>query len=416
MRLRVDGRNLLDRLDTLAAIGGLPDGGVTRVAYSPLEVRARDLVGGWLHQSGFSSTIDPAGNLIARLPGTDGIPGTLAMGSHLDTVVRAGTLDGVYGVLGAVAVADALRREQRRLRHDLTVIAFCNEEGSRGTPGLAGSQAIAGKLTDEDLVRPDDEGVPLAERIRSVGGRPDALADAAWPPGVLAGYLELHIEQGPVLWTEGKQIGVVSGITGKANVDLVISGTANHAGTTPMDAREDAALAAADLVLGVERLASDGLVRVATTGTVQVSPGVRNVVGGEALVGVDLRDLEDTQMKRALDTLAAAAREVARRRRVRVELKHLPFSPAARCDERLATCIASATDQLGLSRVDLPSGAGHDAQMMAELGPIGMIFVPSVEGISHAPAEHTAPDDLVAGANVLLHALLKADDAVAGDR
>lgn len=411
MELRIDGRCLLDRLDTLAAIS-LPGTGVTRVAYSPEEERARELVAEWLGKSGFTTGVDPAGNLIARLPGSGSATGTLAVGSHLDTVVQAGPLDGVYGVVAAVAAADALHGRGLRLRHDLTVIAFSNEEGGRGTPGLAGSQAIAGRLTEADLARPDDEGVPLADRITAVGGSPDRLADAAWRHGDLAGYLELHIEQGPVLQARGVRIGVVTGVTGRANVDVVINGMANHAGTTPMEARKDAVLAAADLVLAVERLARDGQVRVATTGVVQVAPGVRNVVAGEALVGVDLRDIDDEKIRQALAALADAGREVAARRGVEVELRHLPFTPAARTDPWLVGCVESAADRLGLSRMGIPSGAGHDAQMMAGLGPMGMIFVPSIDGISHAPQERTEPDDLVAGANVLLHALLAADEAV----
>ncbi|GDY29727.1 Zn-dependent hydrolase [Gandjariella thermophila] len=405
----VDGRRLLDRLDELAAVGATPGGGVTRLAYSPEDVRARELVAGWLADAGLAVTVDPAGNLVGRLPGTGPAAGTLATGSHLDSVVDAGRLDGVYGVVAAVAVAEALRRDGVRLRHDLAVIAFSNEEGARGTPGMVGSQAIAGRLTSDDLARPDDEGVPLADRLAAAGGDPGRIEAAAWPPGEVAGFLELHVEQGPVLRAEGARIGVVTGITGRANADILVRGLANHAGTTPMVARQDAAVAAADLVLAVRRLATDGHVRVATTGLVQVSPGVRNVVPGEALLGVDLRDLDDERITHALDLLDTAAAEIGATRHVSVEVRRGPSVPAVRTDPRLAGCVAGAADRLGLTRIELPSGAGHDAQVMAGLGPIGMIFVPSVDGISHSPRERTDPDDLVAGADVLLHALLAAD-------
>jgi N-carbamoyl-L-amino-acid hydrolase len=396
----------------LAAIGGTPGGGVTRLAYSAEDVRARDLVAGWLADAGMTVTVDPAGNLIGRLDGRRAALGTLATGSHLDSVVDAGRLDGVYGVVAAVGVADALRRNGLRLRHDLAMIAFGNEEGARGTPGMVGSQAIAGRLTDADLARPDDEGVPLAERIAAAGGRPDRIEDAAWPAGELAGYLELHVEQGPVLRAEGARIGVVTGVTGRATAEITVRGLANHAGTTPMGARQDAAVAAADLVLAVRRLATDGSVRVATTGLVRVVPGVRNVVPGEALLGVDLRDLDDDRVNHTLDLLDEAAGAVAAARDVTVDVHRGPAVPAARTDPRLAGCVVAAADRLDLIWLELPSGAGHDAQVMADLGPIGMIFVPSVNGISHSPREHTDPDDLVAGADVLLHALLGADDAV----
>jgi allantoate deiminase len=405
----VDGRRLLDRLDTLAAIGATASGGVTRLAYSAEDVRARDLVGGWLADAGMAVTVDPAGNLIGRLPGTGAAAGILATGSHLDSVVEAGRLDGVYGVVAAVGVADALRRDGARLRHDLAVVAFGNEEGARGTPGMVGSQAIAGRLTHSDLARPDDEGVPLADRLGAAGGDPDRIGEAAWPAGELAGFLELHVEQGPVLYTEGARIGVVTGVTGRANADIAVHGLANHAGTTPMAARRDAAVAAADLVLAVRGLATAGHVRVATTGLVEVTPGVRNVVPGAALLGVDLRDLDDGRIERALALLGAAAREIGAARGVTVEIRPGPSVPAAHTDPRLARCVASAADRLDLARLDLPSGAGHDAQVMAGIGPIGMIFVPSVDGISHSPLERTDPDDLVAGADVLLHTLLAAD-------
>lgn len=403
----VDGRRLLDRLAALARIGGLPGGGVTRLAYSPEDVRARELVAGWMAEAGLQPSVDPAGNLLGRRPG-GGARGLLAIGSHLDSVVEAGPLDGAYGVVAAVEVADALTRAGVRLRHDLVVVAFSNEEGARGTPGMVGSQAIAGLLTDADLAAPDAEGVPLGERIAASGGDPGRIAAAAWREP-LAAFLELHIEQGPVLDAAPAVVGVVTGVTGRANVDVHVTGVANHAGTTPMRARRDALVAAAELVLAVQRLGRDGHVRVATAGQISAAPGVWNVVPGAATLTVDIRDADDARVDRAIELLREAAAGVAARTGTRIEVRRGPSVPAVPTDPRLAGAVAAAADALGLPRLNLPSGAGHDAQVMARLGPVGMAFVPSVAGVSHSPRERTRPEHLVAGANVLLNALLTAD-------
>jgi N-carbamoyl-L-amino-acid hydrolase len=382
---------------------------VTRLAYSPLDVAARELVADWMAGAGLRPTVDPAGNLIGRRPGTAGLPGALACGSHLDTVVEAGPLDGAYGVVAAVEVAAALAAAGVALRHDLAVVAFSNEEGARGTPGMVGSLAITGQLTAAQVVDFDDEGVSLGQRLRAVGGDPERIAEAAWPAGSLAGFLELHIEQGPVLDTAGVPIAAVSGITGRVTVDLTVTGAANHAGTTPMADRRDAAHAAALLILAVRELAGETGVRVATTGTLTLEPGVRNVVAGRARIGVDLRDMADARIATALDRLRAAADRIGRSTGTTVEVRPRSAVPPVPADPRLLACVRAAADERGLARLELPSGAGHDAQVMAALGPVGMVFTPSIGGVSHAPGEATVPAHLVAGAEVLCAALVRAD-------
>jgi N-carbamoyl-L-amino-acid hydrolase len=405
---RVDGVRLLRRLDELAAVTA--DGpGVTRLAYSAHDVAARELVGGWMAQAGLRAEVDAAGNLIGRRRGTSGLPAVLATGSHLDTVVEAGPLDGAYGAVAAVEVAAALHDAGVPLRHDLAVIAFSNEEGARGTPGMVGSLAIAGALSGAQLAEPDDEGISLADRIAAAGGDPAGIAGAAWPPGSLAGFLELHVEQGPVLHRTDTPVAVVSGITGRATLDVTVRGTANHAGTTPMDARRDAAVAAALVVLAVRDLAGPGGVRVATTGALRLDPGVRNVVAGRATVGIDLRDLDDARIAAAIGRLRLGAARIAAQTGTTVDVTARSAVPAVAADPRLAGCVRDAAEHCGLAHVDLPSGAGHDAQLMARLGPVGMVFTPSIDGVSHAPAEATAPEHLVAGADLLCHALLLAD-------
>ena len=406
---RVAGQRLLDRLGRLAAIGADPAGGVTRPAYSPEDVRARELTAGWMAEAGLDVWVDEAGNLFGRLPGSDGFPAALVAGSHLDSVTRGGPLDGPAGVLSALEAAAALRQAGTVLRHDLVVAAFSNEEGARGTPGMVGSKAVAGLLTTDDLARPDAEGVVLADRIRQAGGDPERIGGAAWVPGRMAAFLELHIEQGPVLEAGRARIGVVSAITGQVKVTAVITGEPNHAGTTPMSLRRDAATAAARLVLAVETLAADGHVRVATTGVLTIGPGVGNVIPGEATLGIDLRDGDADCIEAAVKLLDEWAADIARRTGTRIDLRPGPVQRPVATDPGLSACVTRAAESLGAPWLAMPSGAGHDAQIIAAIAPVAMVFVPSVGGVSHAPTEATAPDDLIMGADVVLRALLAAD-------
>jgi N-carbamoyl-L-amino-acid hydrolase len=248
--------------------------------------------------------------------------------------------------------------------------------------------------------------------MADAGGDPRRIADAAWDPADVAGFVELHIEQGPVLETTGCRIGVVTAITGQAKVDVTVTGTANHAGTTPMGCRQDAAVAAAHLVLAVESLAAAGHVHVATTGVLLAKPGVRNVVSGQAVLGIDIRDLDHDRISAAVARLGDTAASVAQRTRTTIALRPGPAVPAVPTAAWLAGCVAEAADALGAPHQELPSGAGHDAQIMARLGPVGMIFVPSLGGVSHSPAEASTPNDLVLGADVLLRTILMADAAL----
>ncbi len=401
---------LLARVEELGAVGRTAAGGVTRLAYSGPDVAGRDLVAGWGRGAGLAVEVDAACNLVGRRRGDGSGLGVLATGSHLDSVVDAGRLDGAYGAVAAFECATALHEAGVVLRHDLAVVGFSNEEGARGTPGMVGSLAIAGHPLDLD--RPDDEGVRLGDRLSAAGGDGDAVASAAWAPGSVAAFLELHIEQGPVLERAAATIGVVEGITARANVELLVTGHPRHAGTTPMDRRRDALAAAARLVLAVEELATSGAVRVATAGRLDVDPGVRNVVPGAATVSVDVRDADETRLELAIVELGHRAADIARRTGCGIELRRGPQVAAVPTDEGLRALIASAAKDRGFATLQLPSGAGHDAQVMAALGPVGMIFVPSKDGVSHAASEGTSPDDLVAGAEVLLHALLATDAAL----
>ena len=405
----IDGARLLARLDALAAIGADPAGGVTRLAFSAIELEAKRQIIAWFGAAGLSAALDAAGNVVARRPGDGSRAGFLATGSHVDSVVSAGPLDGAYGAVAAVELAAALHENGAQLAHDVVFVAFCNEEGARGAPGFTGSLAIAGALDAAMLASCDDEGVSTAERLRGGGGDPDAIASAAWAPGSLAGFVELHVEQGPVLDAAGERLGIVTSCPGRMIIDVEVGGAANHAGTTPMQLRADALTAAAEMALAVESLAADGQVHVATTGLLQVEPGVRNVVPGFARLGIDLRDGDESRLAAAGRLLDRTLGEIADRRGVTVSLNSRQAVTAAGCDPRLQASIAGAVAARGLTARAMPSGAGHDAQIVARIGPVAMIFVPSTDGRSHCPEESTEPADLVLGAEILLDTVLELD-------
>ena len=412
MKPEIDGDRLLARLEALAQIGATASGGVTREAWSPEDLAGRAVVAGWMAEAGLNVTVDAAANLLGRRPGRTGR--WLATGSHLDTVIDAGPYDGAYGVAAAVEVAAALHTAD--LDHGIIVAAFANEEGARGTAGMTGSHACAGRLDATALAQVDDDGATVAERIRAAGGdpKPAAVAAAAWDQRVLDAFIELHVEQGPVLAAAGVPVGVVTGVTGRQLLDLTITGAANHAGTTPMDLRADALAAAAEVVLTVERLPGKGLLRVATTGHIVARPNVRNVIAGQVSLGVDLRDEDAARLDATMVAVDALLAAIAARRRVTIDANWGQRITPVAADPAIVAAARAAASGLGLASLDLPSGAGHDAQILGATGlPIGMVFVPSVAGVSHSPLEHTEPEHLVAGAQVLLATLIEFDRSTA---
>ncbi len=410
--ITLDGARLLDRIDQLSRIGADPRGGVTREAWGDADVEARDLVARWMAASDLHPTVDAAANLIGRSPGRGGR--WLATGSHLDTVVQAGPLDGTYGVLSALEVASSLHDASYHMAHGLLVAAFANEEGARGTSGMTGSYACVGHLEEAPPDEVDDEGVSVAERIRAAGGDPERLREARWTPEDIDAFVELHIEQGPVLHTSGNSVGVVTAITGRQAVDIAITGVANHAGTTPMELRHDALAAAAEVIAAVEALPGPGSVRVATCGHLMVGPNVRNVVPGKVEMGIELRDEDEATLTAGTLRLLAALDGIAERRGVAIDRRLGQMVPPVTSDPRILGAAIDVCERSGTGWELLPSGAGHDAQVIGRLLPIGMIFVPSIGGISHSPLERTDPQHLVAGAEMLLRTLLELDRILDG--
>lgn len=404
--LRVDDARLLRRLDDLGRIGATPGGGVTRPAFSAADRAAVRYVAAEARTAGLDAAVDPAGNLIIHRPRRDRGRPSVVLGSHLDTVIDGGRLDGAYGVVAALEVLQRVHETGLETRHELVAVGFANEEGALYPQPFWGSMAMAGQSLLPDDPR-DVAGRSLREPLRELGGCLERVADAAWPPGSVEAYLELHIEQGPVLEGLGLPIGVVSGIVGRIAFDVRVDGSAGHAGTTPMPGRRDAAVAAAQIVLAVERIAGPGgLCRVATAGRLILRPNATNVVPGSASITVEIRDDCADRLDRAAEALRAELAAVAARSGCAVHATETLRTRPVATDARLRSIVADCAEQLLLDHTSLPSGAGHDAQIMAALAPMAMVFVPSRGGLSHVPEEFTEPADLVAGADVLLRAAL----------
>lgn len=359
--------------------------------------RAQEMVIGWMRDAGMTVRRDNIGNLRARYEGSRRGP-TLLLGSHLDSVRDAGKYDGPLGVLVAIEAVQRLRDHHTRFPFAIEVLAFADEEGLRFGATYLGSRAMAGRLGEDDLRRTDAEGVTMAEAIRRFGGDPARVGDDRWQGERPLGYIEVHIEQGPVLESLSLPVGVVSAIAGQSRFEITVTGEAGHAGTVPMDRRHDALIAASEVVLAVDGLArKDGLM-VATVGKLLVEPGAANVIPGRVVLSLDVRHPIDAVREEASRAMIASARDTAARRGVGVEVRAVSDRAAVACSPGL---IAILLEAAGPSAVQLPSGAGHDAVYMSELTDIGMLFVRCKRGISHHPAESVEVGDVVVAIDVL---------------
>jgi beta-ureidopropionase / N-carbamoyl-L-amino-acid hydrolase len=403
----VNSARLQADLDALAEFRDPDQPGWTRRVFSEPYIRSREWVASKMRDAGLQVERDTAGNLIGTMTGTDG-GRALAAGSHTDTVSGGGRFDGPVGVLGAIEVARCIGESGRRLKHDLRVIDFLGEEPNDFGISCVGSRAIAGGLTADHLALREHDGRSLAEALSACGGIPSKIGEAAWPEGGVKAFVELHIEQGPVLEQAGIPIGVVSGIAGIERVQVTFTGQADHAGTTPMASRHDALCAAADAILAVERLAADGG-GVGTAGRIESLPGALNVVPGHVDLWAEFRHTSARWLETTRRTFAETAIAAGARRGVDVAVKSLSRTEPVVASEVVRAAMAEALSQLGLESVSLPSGAGHDTVQMARLGPVGMLFVPSAGGRSHCPEEWTSPEQLDAGVSALLATLLVLD-------
>jgi N-carbamoyl-L-amino-acid hydrolase len=401
--LRVNGDRLLERLDALAQVGAI-DGGCCRLALTDADRLGRDLVVDWMCELGLAITVDVIGNVMGVRPGrAQGAP--VMTGSHIDTVRTGGRYDGHYGVLAGLEVLRTLDDAGIQTDHPLAVAFFTNEEGARFAPDMLGSLVVAGGLALDDAldVRAIDDGARLGDELRRIGYAGTAMPAALRPHA----FVELHIEQGPVLHAEGLRIGAVQDLQGISWQALTITGQSNHAGTTPMHLRRDAGLAAAAVATFVRGLTREmGPPLVGTVGRIELHPNLINVIAARATLTVDLRHTDEARLREAESKLADFLERLATDEQVTITTDRLARFEPVHFDAGLVDRIEAVARTLGHTPRRMTSGAGHDAQMMARVCPSAMIFVPSVDGLSHNPAEHTEPADLVAGADVLLHTLL----------
>ena len=403
--LQVNGPRILQHLQALSEFGKNPQGGVSRVAYTDADRQGRDYTMRLMRDAGLEVVIDAAGNLVGSRPGSDATLKPLLIGSHVDSVPEGGNYDGDVGSLSAIEVAQILNEKRVNLRHPLQVIIFQNEEG-----GTIGSKAIGSGLDKATLDRTSQSGKSMREGIRFIGGDPDKVETVRRQPGSIAGYFELHIEQGGTLEQQKINIGVVEGIVGILHSDVTIDGFANHAGTTPMNQRHDTLLSAARFIQKVNEIVTSIPGRqVGTVGWIRVQPGAYNVIPGRTVLGLELRDLESKKIDEMFSRIRTQAEAISQMNGTRFSFTDPVITDPALADKGFQKLIDSTAKQLGLSTQTMPSGAGHDAQEIARIGPAGMIFIPSIAGISHSPKEFSRPQDIENGANVLLNTVIAFD-------
>ena len=403
--LRVNGDRINQHLLALSEFGKNPYGGVSRVAYSESDKQGRAYVMGLMREAGLDTSIDVAGNIIGRRAGSNASLKPILFGSHIDSVPDGGNYDGDVGVLSSIEVARTLQERRIATRHPIEIIIFQNEEG-----GTIGSRAFVGHLPDKDLDQVANSGKTLRDGIKFLGGDPTKLSTLHYKKGDYAAYVEYHIEQGGTLDAEGLNIGVVEGIVCIGQWDVTIDGFGNHAGTTPMDKRRDALMAAAKYVQMVNRVATSEPGRqVGTVGRLQAFPGAPNVVPGQVRATLEFRDLDQAKVLRLGKKVMDEAPKIGAENGTTFTFKQTYLSTPAIMDASVQKIIEASAKALNLTTKYLPSGAGHDAQYMAQIMPSGMIFCPSVGGISHSPKEFSKPQDIVNGANVLLQTIVALD-------
>ncbi|MGC4036993.1 MAG: M20 family metallo-hydrolase [Chitinophagaceae bacterium] len=403
---KVNEQRIESRIMDLSKFGKDSIGRGYRVAYTKGDIEARTFFIDLLKKAGLDVTIDYAGNIIGKRKGKNFSLKPIAFGSHLDMVPDGGNYDGDVGSVGALEIIETLNENKITTQHPLEVIIFQNEEG-----GTIGSMAMAGHLTNDGLKQKSQMGLTMAEGIKAIGGNPDSVQSAALKQNELTAFLELHIEQGGILEKEKTQIGVVEGIVGIVHWEVTVEGFANHAGTTPMNMRNDALLAAAKFIIAVNEVVTsvEGK-QVGTIGKINAMPGAYNVIPGKVVMGLELRDLNGDKINQLFAAIQKRADEIATSSGTKISFVRQPneVKPAL-TDKKLQQQVIASAKKLGFTYKIMQSGAGHDAQELSLIVPVVMIFVPSINGISHSPKEYTKPVDMANGANVLLQIILSID-------
>lgn len=407
---QIEAATVKSHLEALSVFGR-PEGGsfqdgVSRVGYSDADIAGRKFVMDLMRKAGAAVRIDAAGNIFASRPGSDPSLPPVLFGSHIDSVPNGGNFDGDLGSLSAIQVLRTLNDLRIVTRRPLTVVVWACEEASFAGAMLNGSRAAAGKPRPGEMTQVS-RGMTKAEAIQRIGGDPSKLETARLTRAMYHAYVELHIEQGGTLARDGVPVGVVDGIVSIDDYNVIVTGAANHAGTTPMQGRQDALIAAAELTLAVREIVmGETGAQVGTVGHLEVSPNATNVIPGEVRMTVELRDLSPAKLERLGERIKARAAAIASETRTQISMTRAGHMDPALASSEVQRAIEAAASHLRLESRHLPSGAGHDAQMMATLMPMGMIFVPSIGGISHSPKELTSWQDCANGANVLLETVM----------
>jgi allantoate deiminase len=404
----INGDRLWKRLEELGDIGrNESSGGITRLSFTDEERAAKDLVTLYMQEANLSVREDAVGNLIGRKEGSDPEAPVILVGSHIDSVYEGGMFDGALGVLAGVEVLQAMYEQGVTTSHPIEVIAFTDEEGARFGFGMIGSRAAAGTLEDSDLERTDEAGVSIAEAMERSGLDPGSVGEAARPKSSVEAYVEVHIEQGKVLESQGLPVSVVEGIASILWREFTVSGESGHAGTNPMNIRRDALSAATRILQVIEEEAKKTGTTVGTVGQLEVSPGGINIIPGEVKFTLDLRDRSEQVRDSAEQRILDRAQDICTECGAKLQSEVLQRVEAAPCSQDIQHFAQEACRELDLDPITLPSGAGHDAMQLKDLCQIGMIFVRSKNGISHNPEEWSTKEDCAYGTEVLHHTVLK---------
>jgi beta-ureidopropionase / N-carbamoyl-L-amino-acid hydrolase len=411
--IMINKRRLLRDLNAVSRIGIGNHGSVTRLVFSIKELRSRQFLIHQMRQIGLQIHIDRIGNIFGRLNGSNPRAPAVLAGSHLDTVVHGGKFDGTMGVIAALEAARTLKEQNVRLHSPIEVVCFVGEESSRFGFSTLGSSLVAGEVHGGDLANASDaQGAKLEDILGGLGIYRNNLRSLRRDPASLKAYLELHIEQGPILEAIKKRIGVVTSIAAPTRFKVIIFGQADHSGTTPMEMRKDALVAAAELTIAIEEICREhsrmdkGRV-VGTVGALHIEPGVINAVPGKAELSVDIRSITAVAKKKVVRLVEAKIREIALRRKIRIDILPIRKEDPVPLDKRLVHLLQECCAARDISYEIMPSGAGHDAMQMAKITPAGMLFIPSRRGISHNPLEWSDPEDISLGAQLLLDAIIR---------
>lgn len=408
--MQINGQKIIDRLEELYACGKHKDGSYSRLAYSPEDIKGREKFIGWFQSLGITPRIDKAGNIICRMEGSDASLPSIIVGSHLDTVPDGGKYDGALGCVAGLAICEAIIESGQKLRHPLEVIVFTDEEGARFGNGMTGSEAFSSAPADFSDSDKDIFGMNRGDVYKTFGISTTTLAEAARPDGTVHCFIELHIEQGSALYKNKIPIGIVSSIAGIKRCEIMINGESNHAGSTLMADRKDALVAAADFIVAVPEIVRKygEEYTVATVGTIKVKPGSVNVIPGECTFSLEIRD----QSQEIIDLTEQRLREVLEKACAEqtYSFRQIAAHAPAPMTSWVRKSIAEACDKLNCECITMPSGAFHDSLLLAEAFPTGMIFIPSVGGISHSPREFSTAADIETGCTVLLKTVLTVDN------